>query len=77
MLSAKHNLFTMFIKLTQRKLCPVLMRILLNMYRSQTVKVKWNDCESLGFSMNTGVKQDGVLSPLLFTVYLDDLLKEL
>ena len=27
--------------------------------------------------MYTGVKQGGVLSPLLFTVYLDDLLKEL
>ena len=43
------KLFTLFVKLRQRKMCPVFMRVLINMYRSQTVKVKWNGCESLGF----------------------------
>ena len=49
----------------------------INMHRSQTVRVKSNGCETLGFRVNTGVKQGVVLGPLLFTVYLDDLLKEL
>ena len=53
------------------------MRVLINMYISQTIRVKWNGYESLGISMNADVKQDGMLSPLLFTMYLDDLLKEL
>ena len=42
--------------------------------------VKWNRSLSGTFSDSNGVKQGGVLSPLLFTVYLDQLilaLKEL
>ena len=44
------------------------------------MRVKWNEFLSGSFSASNGVKQGGVLSPLLFTVYLDQLilaLKEL
>ena len=44
------------------------------------MRVKWNGSLSGTFSASNGVKQEGVLSPLLFTVYLDQLiltLKEL
>ena len=37
----------------------------------------WNKCLSQKFSVSNRVRQDGVLSPILFTIYIDDLLVEL
>ena len=36
--------------------------------------VNWNDECSSTFYVGNGVKQGGVLSPVLFTVYLDGLI---
>ena len=52
-------------------------RFLANLYTKQTVRVKWNDYISNEFSVSNGVKQGGVLSPILFSVYIDELLKRL
>ena len=41
------------------------------------MRVRWNSSNSREFLLSNGVKQGGVLSPLLFSVYLDDLLCEL
>ena len=38
------------------------------------MRVKWNGSLSGTFGASNGVKQGGVLSPLLFTVYLDQLI---
>ena len=38
------------------------------------MRVKWNGSLSGTFSASNGVKQGGVLSPLLFTVYQDQLI---
>ena len=37
----------------------------------------WNGYLSHRFSISNGVHQGGVLSPILFTIYIDDLLIEL
>jgi len=37
--------------------------------------VKWYGVKSTFFSVNIGVRQGGVLSPLLFAIYLDDVVK--
>ena len=38
------------------------------------MQVRWNATLSPAFSVSNGVWQGGVLSPILFTIYMDDLL---
>ena len=44
------------------------------MYIKQKLQVKWNNQKSHKFSVTNGVRQEGVLSPFLFSVYMDELL---
>ena len=39
------------------------------------MQVRWCKIVSSHFSVNNGIKQGEVMSPVLFTVYLDNLLK--
>jgi hypothetical protein len=47
------------------------------MYTNQIVRVSWSDYTSSTFKVSNGVKQGGVLSPILFAVYIDELLNYL
>ena len=47
------------------------------MYTNQTLRVKWGSVMSESFTVMNGVKQGGVLSPVLFAVYTDGLLLRL
>ena len=51
----------------------VVVRILLFWYREQLFYVKWNDTLSSPFRVTNGVRQGGVLSPILFNVFTDEL----
>jgi len=66
----------LFSKLMERNLPLALNSFLVSWYRSQRMQVRWNNSLSPLFSVTNGV-QRGVLSPILFTVYLDDLLSSL
>ncbi len=47
------------------------------MYTNQILCVRWQDEFSETFTATNGVKQGGVISPILFCVYMDGLLTEL
>ena len=47
------------------------------MYTNQTLRVKWGSVMSESFTVMNGVKQGGVLSPVLIAVYTDGLLLRL
>eukprot|EP00914_Ancora_sagittata_P021634 GHVO01042902.1.p1 GENE.GHVO01042902.1~~GHVO01042902.1.p1 ORF type:complete len:346 (+),score=-14.08 GHVO01042902.1:235-1272(+) len=47
------------------------------MYISQSMLVRWQGIKSEAFNCSNGVKQGGVLSPVLFCVYMDALLNAL
>ena len=66
-----------FQELRRRNLCPTLCRFLALQYTMQRCRVKWGSCMSNDFSASNGVKQGGVLSPILFTLYMDCLLERL
>jgi len=64
----------LFHKFIGRKLPAVIIRFLLNMYTHHRTHVLWNGRVSHWFNLSNGVKQGGVLSPILFCVYIDGLL---
>ena len=71
------NYYKLFRKLLDRKVCPLFCRLLLNMHLNQRLQVRWENNYSDGFSVTNGVKQGGVISPVLFCVYMDNFLQEL
>ena len=66
----------LFTKLCHRGLPSPKFRHLINLYSLQEFRVRWGDCSSELFGVSNGVRQGGVLSPVLFAEYLDGLLVE-
>ena len=67
----------LFSILIERKMPAVVMRFLLNTYLCHSTHVTWNGMSSASFMVQNGVKQGGILSPVLFCIYLDVLLNRL
>ena len=67
----------LFSRLIEKGFPAHLTRFLLSWYKDQRMCVRWENSLSDCFSITNGVWQGGVLSPILFTLYMDDLLKEL
>ena len=67
----------LFNELLERNISPVVLRILIYMYMNQTLRVQWCQTLTSSFKVCNGVKQGGVLSPILFAVYVDSLLGRL
>jgi hypothetical protein len=67
----------LFEKLLQRGVHGVVVRCLIYMYEEQTGYVKLAGKKSSTFQITNGTRQGSVMSPALFSVYLDDLIQEL
>jgi len=68
------KLFRLLIK---RGLPACIIRILINMYTGNQACVLWAGFVSDYFTVRNGVRQGGVVSPILFCIYIDDLLLRL
>lgn len=64
----------LFKLLISRQVPPCIVRVLINFYTSNYVRVSWCGILSDYFVAVNGVKQGGVLSPVLFCLYIDGLL---
>ena len=71
------NLLTLFKTLYSRGMCPIYRRLLMKIYEEQQMRIRWNKSVSDYFTISNGVKQGGVLSPVLFSIYLDQLIVQL
>ena len=67
----------LFDKTIERNVPHCFIRVFHNWYSKLVSVVKWNGVFSYPFSVYCGVRQGGVLSPLLFNIYVDDLIHQL
>ena len=56
----------LFSDLRERKLCSIVLRLLMNMYVNQYLQVRWNSLVYDRFSIANGVKQGGWVCPQYF-----------
>ena len=67
----------LFNVLIDRGMSPVILRMMMDMYKRQSLRTVWQQSKSAPFLTSNGIRQGGVMSPLLFCVYMDVLLLEL
>ncbi len=67
----------LFNLLVDHKMIPLYIRLLLSIYINQKLRVTFKGNSSEWFNVTDGVKQDVVLSPTLFGVYIDGMLLQL
>ena len=73
----KVNFVKLFSLLIDRNIPGVFLRIIMDLYTRQNLRASWNGVISTNFSVSNGVRQGGVVSPILFNVYIDELLLRL
>ena len=67
------NHYALLIKLMDRKLPINLLTVFEMWFRISVTCVKWNGYVSHFFNLTAGVRQGGVLSPLFFAIFIDQL----
>ena len=63
--------------LLERNIPHSVSRLLLDLYTRQTITASWNRKTSACFSAKNGVRQGAILSPILFSLYMDELVKDI
>ena len=65
--------WSLFAKLIDRQVNPLFVRLLFFWYSQQTMCIRWSSCLSPFFTVSNGVRQGGIISPIFFNIYMDDL----
>ena len=65
------NFWLLFEKLLSRNVPLFIVRILVMWYTHQKKCIRWGNAISPSFTASNGVKQGGIISPILFNVYMD------
>ena len=63
--------------LIERNIPPDIIFLLLHYMRNQRARVIWNGEKGKHIYIDKGLRQGGILSPMLFKLYIDDILKEI
>ena len=71
------NHFKLFAILIKMGLSPSFVNIIVNWYSKLFVVVRWNGYNSTPLSVLSGVRQGGILSPILFNVYVNCIISTL
>ena len=67
------NYWYLFKKLLTRGLPSLIIRLFIYWYTTQSFIVKWCDAFSSSFKSCNGVRQGGILSPIYFNIFMDEL----
>ena len=73
----KVNFFALLSVLIKNNVSKYVVGLLENWFLKSSAIVKWDSSKSETFKLSSGVRQGGVLSPLLFSLYVDSVLKSL
>ena len=68
---------TLFQRMLENGVPPVVVRCLMYMYQEQEARVRWGQVKSGEFGVSNGTRQGSVMSPVLWAVYCDPLIKRL
>ena len=60
-------------KLIERDIPPFVIRLLMFWYTEQLFCVRWGNKKSSNFHVKNGLRQGGILSPIFFNVFIDEL----
>jgi hypothetical protein len=65
------NHFKLFSTLIKKGLPKIIVQIIVNWYSKLSVVVRWNGHDSCALAVQSDVRQGGILSPILFNLYVD------
>ena len=69
------NWFELYTTLRQRKINPLILRLMLRIYQTQKCNVMWNCEKSSSFKVSNGVRQGSIISSIFFAIYINELLE--
>ena len=67
----------LFMLLMERGMAPVDLRVMFDLYNRQLMRAEWHGSYSEYFHSSNGIRQGSVISPVLYCIYMDVLIKRL